>query len=79
MFILTATEATKVTPTFILMAFPVSGREGGWGDLEPWEVSGPFFFSFFHCYVRSVYYCEMAKAIFPAVISLLRIKIPCSI
>lgn len=29
MFVLTATEATKVTPRFILMAFPVSRREGG--------------------------------------------------
>jgi hypothetical protein len=44
MFILTATEATKVTPRFILMAFPVSRREGGReGDLEPWEISDPFF------------------------------------
>jgi hypothetical protein len=43
MFILTGTEATKVIPSFILMAFPVPRREGEWGDLEPWEISDPFF------------------------------------
>ena len=43
MFILTATEATKATRRFILMAFPVSRREGGCGDFEPWEISDPFF------------------------------------
>jgi hypothetical protein len=43
MFILTATEATKVTPRFILMPFPVSRSVGGRADLEPWEISDPFF------------------------------------
>jgi hypothetical protein len=75
MFILTAAEPTKVTPRFVLMAFPVSeDREGG--DLEPWEISDPFFL-FLLPLLRKI--CEMAKAIFPAVINLLRIRIPCSI
>lgn len=34
-----------LTPRVILMSFPVSRRVGGWGDLEPWEISDPFFLS----------------------------------